>query len=300
MVLCMVGTGMLWVGWYGFNAGSAVAADGVAANAFMTTTLATAVAAFVWPTLEFMLKGKPSILGYCSGAVAGLVVVTPACGYVDATGAIVIGVCAAAIPFFFVVKVKAWFGYDDALDTFGVHAVGGTMGALLTGFLAVPAKTADGGMANPDAVNGNLAASVDKYIYAHSLWLEQLKAIGVTAGAGRGGDGGPRLSAKGAHGSASDRGRRRHGPGHHRSRRGRLPRRFQRRLRPHGRRASERGSPAADVVGGSEHYQRLEDQGIGETKPVAGGKGTGSGFKGRGSEAVRGRRGQRTASIFLD
>ncbi len=180
MVLCMVGTGMLWVGWYGFNAGSAVAADGVAANAFMTTTLATAVAAFVWPTLEFMLKGKASILGYCSGAVAGLVVVTPACGYIDATGAIIIGVCAAAIPFFFVVKVKGWFGYDDALDTFGVHAVGGTMGALLTGLLAVPAKTADGAMANPDAVNGNLAANVDKYIYGHSLWLEQLKAIGLT------------------------------------------------------------------------------------------------------------------------
>ena len=77
MVLCMVGTGMLWVGWYGFNAGSAVAADGVAANAFMTTTIATAVAAFVWPTLEYFLRGKPSILGYCSGAVAGLVVVTP-------------------------------------------------------------------------------------------------------------------------------------------------------------------------------------------------------------------------------
>ncbi len=98
MVLCMVGTGMLWVGWYGFNAGSAVAADGVAANAFMTTTLATAVAAFVWPTLEYLLKGKPSILGYCSGAVAGLVVVTPACGYIDATGAVIIGVCAAADP----------------------------------------------------------------------------------------------------------------------------------------------------------------------------------------------------------
>ena len=84
MVLCMIGTGMLWVGWYGFNAGSAVAADVVAANAFMTTTLATATAAFVWPTLEYFLRGKPSILGYCSGAVAGLVVVTPACGYITA------------------------------------------------------------------------------------------------------------------------------------------------------------------------------------------------------------------------
>ncbi len=178
MVLCMVGTGMLWVGWYGFNAGSAVAADGIAANAFMTTTIATAVAAFVWPTLEFMLKGKPSILGYCSGAVAGLVVVTPACGYIDATGAVIVGVCAALIPFFFVVKVKAWFGYDDALDTFGVHAVGGTMGALLTGFLATGAVNANlvkADPANPATTNG----MADR-IAGHTLWLEQLKAIGVT------------------------------------------------------------------------------------------------------------------------
>ncbi len=179
MVLCMVGTGMLWVGWYGFNAGSAVAADGVAANAFMTTTIATAVGCFVWPTLEYFLRGKPSILGYCSGAVGGLVVVTPACGYVNATGAIVIGVCAAVVPFFFVVKVKGWIGYDDALDTFGVHAVGGTMGALLTGILAVPATLVDGKV-NPGAVNGNLAANMDKFIHAHSLWIEQLKAMGLT------------------------------------------------------------------------------------------------------------------------
>src|SRR3990167_6208870 len=121
MVLCMVGTGMLWVGWYGFNAGSAVAADGVAANAFMTTTLAAAVASFTWAMIEYVLKGKPSILGFCSGAVAGLVVITPACGFVDATGAIIIGFFAGLIPFIFCTKVKHWFGYDDALDTFGVH-----------------------------------------------------------------------------------------------------------------------------------------------------------------------------------
>ncbi len=178
MVLCMVGTGMLWVGWYGFNAGSAVASDVVAANAFMTTTIATAVAAFVWPTLEYMLRGKPSILGYCSGAVAGLVVVTPACGYIDATGAVIIGVCAGLIPFFFVVKVKAMFGYDDALDTFGVHAVGGTMGALLTGFLATPTVNANLGLAtpaNPATTNG-----MAKLIEGHMLWKAQLEAIGLT------------------------------------------------------------------------------------------------------------------------
>ena len=178
MVLCMVGTGMLWVGWYGFNAGSAVAADGIAANAFMTTTIATAVAAFVWPTLEFMLRGKPSILGYCSGAVAGLVVVTPACGYINATGAVVIGVFAALIPFFFVVKVKAMFGYDDALDTFGVHAVGGTMGALLTGFLATPKVNAN--IAKADPANYATTNGMADCILGHTLWVEQLKAIGVT------------------------------------------------------------------------------------------------------------------------
>lgn len=94
MVLCAIGTGMLWVGWYGFNAGSAVAADGVAANAFMTTTIATAVASFVWPLVEWIVRGKPSVLGFCSGAVAGLVVVTPACGFITAGGALVIGVAA--------------------------------------------------------------------------------------------------------------------------------------------------------------------------------------------------------------
>jgi len=167
MVLCMVGTGMLWVGWYGFNAGSAVAADGVASNAFTTTTIATAVASFVWAMAEYMFRGKPSILGFCSGAVAGLVVITPACGFVNVTGAVIIGVCAGLIPFFAVLKLKAWLGYDDALDTFGVHAVGGTLGALLTGFLA----TAD--------VNANLNTNL-KEIIGKSLWIEQIKAISLT------------------------------------------------------------------------------------------------------------------------
>lgn len=167
MVLCMIGTGMLWVGWYGFNAGSAVAADGVAANAFMTTTLATAVAALVWGSLEYFIKGKPSILGYCSGAVGGLVVITPACGFVDASGAIIIGLLAGSIPFLACWKLKAALGYDDALDTFGVHAVGGTLGAFMTGVLA----TGD--------VNANLATNL-KDIVGKTLWIEQLKAIAVT------------------------------------------------------------------------------------------------------------------------
>jgi ammonium transporter, Amt family len=171
MVLCSIGTGMLWVGWYGFNAGSAVAADGVAANAFMTTTIATAVASFVWPLAEWFARGKPSVLGFCSGAVAGLVVITPACGFVTAGGALLIGIAAGLIPWFFCFKVKAWFGYDDALDTFGVHAVGGTLGALMTGFLA------------RNAANGNLATNLKDYVKDTAfqpLVVEQLKAIGVT------------------------------------------------------------------------------------------------------------------------
>jgi Amt family ammonium transporter len=167
LALTMVGTGMLWVGWYGFNAGSAVAADGIAANAFMTTTLSAAVAAAVWPLMEWIFRGKPTVLGFCSGVVAGLVVITPAAGFVNATGAVVIGVLAGAIPFVACTHLKNWLKYDDALDTFGVHGVGGTLGALLTGILA----TAD--------VNSNLNTNL-KDIVGHTLWLEQLKAIGVT------------------------------------------------------------------------------------------------------------------------
>ena len=136
MVLCMVGTGMLWVGWYGFNAGSALGADAIASNAFTTTTLAAAVAGFVWAMAEWITRGKPSVLGFCSGIVAGLVVITPAAGFVTATSSVIMGVLAGIVPFFAVAYLKRWLGYDDALDTFGVHGVGGTMGALLTGVFA--------------------------------------------------------------------------------------------------------------------------------------------------------------------
>ena len=176
MVLCMVGTGMLWVGWYGFNAGSSVASDGIAANAFMTTTLATAVAAFTWGMIEKFTRGHASILGFCSGAVGGLVVITPACGFVTANGAIIIGLIAAIIPYFFVTFVKARFGYDDALDTFGVHAVGGTIGAFLTGVLANASVNSNLTDANAAAKQNGLAHLVAK----GGLWLEQLKAMGIT------------------------------------------------------------------------------------------------------------------------
>jgi ammonium transporter, Amt family len=167
MVLCMVGTAMLWVGWYGFNAGSALGADGIAANAFLTTTLSAAIAAGTWAFAEWLHSGRSSVLGFCSGAVAGLVVITPACGYVNSTSAVIIGVLAGLIPYFAVVKMKAVLGYDDALDTFGVHAVGGTLGALLTGFFATT------------EVNSRLATNLGG-IVGRTLWLEQLKAIVVT------------------------------------------------------------------------------------------------------------------------
>jgi Amt family ammonium transporter len=162
MVLCMVGTGMLWVGWYGFNAGSALGADGIAANAFTTTTLAAATAGFVWGMAEYIIKGKPSILGFCSGIVAGLVVITPAAGFVMPSGAMIIGVLAGIIPFIACWKLKAWLKYDDALDTFGVHGVGGTMGAILTGVLA-----------SSDA-NGVVAGLKE------GLLMNQLKAVALT------------------------------------------------------------------------------------------------------------------------
>lgn len=160
MVLCMVGTGMLWVGWYGFNAGSALGADGIAANAFTTTTLAAATAGFVWGMTEYRVKGKPSVLGFCSGIVAGLVVITPAAGFVNTKGAMIIGVLAGIVPFLACWKLKAWLGYDDALDTFGVHGVGGTMGALLTGILADPAVNSVVGNVKAGLIGAQLKAII--------------------------------------------------------------------------------------------------------------------------------------------
>ena len=167
LVLCMVGTGMLWVGWYGFNAGSALAADGIAGSAFLATTLAAAVAAGTWAALEYFWRGKASVLGFCSGAVAGLVTVTPACGFIDATSAIWVGLAGGAVPFFACTKLKSWLRYDDALDVFGVHGVGGTVGMVLTGVFA------------DAAVNGNLLNNLKDSV-GQTLWLAQLKAMGVT------------------------------------------------------------------------------------------------------------------------
>lgn len=162
MVLCMVGTGMLWVGWYGFNAGSALGADAIASNAFTTTTLAAATAGLAWAVTEWLFKGKPSVLGFCSGIVAGLVVITPGAGFVTATSSVIIGVLAGVIPFLAVAYLKRMLGYDDALDTFGVHGVGGTLGAILTGVFA------------DEKANSVVGPLKD------GLLVEQFKAVGLT------------------------------------------------------------------------------------------------------------------------
>lgn len=165
MVLCMVGTGMLFVGWFGFNAGSALGAEAIASNAFTTTLLCAATAGFVWGVVEWMFKGKPSVLGFCSGIVAGLVVITPAAGFVTPGSAMIMAVLAGIVPFFAVVYLKKMIGYDDALDTFGVHGVGGTLGAVLTGVFA------DG------AVNSVVTPEIKS-----GLLVAQFSAIAVTIG----------------------------------------------------------------------------------------------------------------------
>jgi len=137
LVLTVIGASMLWVGWFGFNAGSAAAADGRAGMAMLTTQVATGVAALGWMFAEWLSKGKPSVLGIASGAVAGLVAITPAAGFVDAKGALVIGLVAGVVCFWSATSLKHALKYDDSLDAFGVHGVGGIIGALLTGVFAV-------------------------------------------------------------------------------------------------------------------------------------------------------------------
>ncbi|MBI5122197.1 MAG: ammonium transporter [Rhodospirillales bacterium] len=152
LVLSMIGASLLWVGWFGFNAGSALAAGGSAGFAMANTHLATAAAAVSWTFAEWMLKGKPSLLGAVSGAVAGLVAITPACGFVDLRGALIIGLLAGVVCLWGVTGLKHMFGYDDALDCFGVHGVGGMLGAILTGVFAV---SAIGGEGKSGLIDGN-------------------------------------------------------------------------------------------------------------------------------------------------
>ena len=170
LTLSMVGAAMLWFGWFGFNAGSNLEANGYAVLAFANTLFATAVAALAWFFAEWIIKGKPSLLGIISGAVAGLVAITPACGFIGVQGALWIGLAAGVICFFTVAYLKNLLGYDDALDAFGVHAVGGIIGAILTGVFVDPAK---GGV----GVYNNWFEM--KPGYSAAQILIQVKAVGV-------------------------------------------------------------------------------------------------------------------------
>ena len=164
LVLSVIGASLLWVGWFGFNAGSALAANGSAGMAMAVTQIATAAAALTWMFAEWIAHGKPSVLGIISGAVSGLVAITPASGYVDPSGALVIGLVAGVACFWAATGLKNMLGYDDSLDAFGVHGIGGIVGALLTGVFAVEAI---GG--TPGLLEGN-AGQV----------LIQLQGIGAT------------------------------------------------------------------------------------------------------------------------
>ena len=144
LVMTMIGASLLWVGWFGFNAGSNLEANGVTGVAFLNTFVATAAAAVSWIIVEHVVKGKPSLLGGVTGAVAGLVAVTPASGFAGPMGSIVLGLLVSPICFFFCTTVKDKFGYDDALDVFGVHCIGGIVGAILTGVLAAPSLGGQG------------------------------------------------------------------------------------------------------------------------------------------------------------
>lgn len=137
--LVVIGAALLWFGWFGFNAGSGLAADGLAVSAFLATHLATATAAFTWVLLDWKLNGKPTTIGICTGAVAGLVAITPAAGFVGVLGSVSIGIIVSVVCFFMVSVVKHKYGYDDSLDAFGVHGIGGIIGAILTGVFATPA-----------------------------------------------------------------------------------------------------------------------------------------------------------------
>jgi len=167
LTYAVIGASLLWVGWFGFNAGSANAANGRAGMAFAVTHIATAAAALGWMFAEWISHGKPSVLGIISGAVAGLVAITPASGFVLPGGAIVIGVAAGVICFLAATKLKSFLGYDDSLDTFGVHGIGGIVGALLTGWFSYGPLSAT--TATPGGSPGSLA----------QVWI-QAQAVGVT------------------------------------------------------------------------------------------------------------------------
>jgi ammonium transporter, Amt family len=152
MVFTLIGASLLWVGWFGFNAGSAVTAGLQAGMAMLVTHLATATAGFTWMIIEWILKGKPTVVGISSGAVAGLVAITPASGFVGPMGSFWIGIAAGVVCYWGCTGLKHMFGYDDALDAFGVHGVGGATGAILTGVFAVQEYGGNAGLLEGNAM----------------------------------------------------------------------------------------------------------------------------------------------------
>jgi Amt family ammonium transporter len=176
LVMTMIGAALLWVGWFGFNAGSSLEANGTAVLAFVNTMVATCAAALSWLVVEWLLKGKPSLLGMVSGAVAGLVAVTPASGFAGPVGAMVLGLVSGAVCFAFVSYVKNALKYDDTLDVFGIHCIGGILGAIATGILASPDL---GGTGIVDYVAKPGEAAPGDFVMATQV-MAQLKAVAVT------------------------------------------------------------------------------------------------------------------------
>ncbi len=186
LTMTLIGASLLWVGWYGFNAGSALTAGSGAGLAMINTTLATAAAAATWMFLEWMIKGKPSLLGIATGAVAGLVAITPACGNAGPMGSIVLGIAAGAISLWAVISLKRMLGYDDSLDVFGVHGIAGIVGAIGIGILASPAFGGTGFGGDNSSIGGQLYVQVISVaftlVYTGVVSYVLLKIIDVIVG----------------------------------------------------------------------------------------------------------------------
>ena len=186
LVYSLIGASLLWVGWFGFNAGSALGANGTAAMAMLVTQVSTAAAALSWMFAEWVVRGKPTVLGIVSGAVGGLVAITPAAGFVDPMGALAIGIVAGVVCFWGATSLKRMLGYDDSLDAFGVHGIGGFVGAILTGVFAVEAIGGEGSSGlidgNPEQVLTQLIGCVATIVWCAFATFVILKIIDVVMG----------------------------------------------------------------------------------------------------------------------
>src|SRR5690606_2858605 len=184
LVLSVIGASLLWVGWFGFNAGSAVAANGTAGMAMLVTQVATAAAALAWMFAEWAAKGKPSVLGVISGAVAGLVAITPAAGFVGPTGALFLGLSSGVVCFWSSTVLKNKLGYDDSLDVLGIHGIGGIVGAVLTGIFAVEAVVGTEGrlVGNPGQVVTQVWGIVATIVYTAVVTFVILKIVDAVMG----------------------------------------------------------------------------------------------------------------------